>query len=312
MAPLSQCIEDQLHPVVHRAARQKRPAHIAFATAALRWPDWSQARRYVQGFRIIGDIETSNIFRQFGISDEHSINVEVEQEFFGPAARAAVEAIEASPPPRDAEDIWEITLRTIEKGSARPPATKAAMDAKYGVGRWRPMPTFLVTQACGKKGVINDGARGQQNLYTRMLETIFTLNVDFITVILAAILTEFLGISASLAVAEILPLLPEWAALEMGLDDIPDAYNGTPVVREQAAANIAAVYCPETSEWLHVEQGGLGFGLQSAVPSFCRMPLLTASTARRVSCVPCGNYFDDLPTVDVRGAAGVSRAHRMR
>ena len=33
-------------------------------TALLRWPDVQQAAAYILGFRIVGDIEFSNIFRQ--------------------------------------------------------------------------------------------------------------------------------------------------------------------------------------------------------------------------------------------------------
>ena len=42
------------------------------------------------------------------------------------------------------------------------------------------MPTFLVTQGCGKERVINDGRAGEQNEWSEMLETIFTISVDFL------------------------------------------------------------------------------------------------------------------------------------
>ena len=97
-----------------------------------------------------------------------------------PPAIEAIEKITSTSPSPDAETIWRCVEATIERGSAAAPRTKEEMDELHGVGRWRPMPTFLVVQGCGKERVINDARAGEQNDWSEMPETIFTISVDFI------------------------------------------------------------------------------------------------------------------------------------
>jgi hypothetical protein len=95
------------------------------------------------------------------------------------------------------------------------------------------MPTFLVTQGCGKERVINDGRAGGQNHWSEMLETIFAISVDFLAVAAFTILDQvrelWTGLDAEAALADLAAAMPAWAELSVSLDDIPDAYNGVPV-----------------------------------------------------------------------------------
>ncbi len=121
------------------------------------------------------------------------------------------------------------------------------------------------------------------------------------------ILREWTNCTGQEPLHALLAALPQWANVELGLDDIPAACNSTPVVPEEAPANIAAVYDPQEAEWKFAEQDGLGFGLESAVTGFCRLPALATALSRRHTASLKSNYFDDLPTVDVQGSAGTGQ-----
>ena len=300
---LSSVIQSHLHPCVARAAATKRPAHMAFLTAVMRWPDVSQAQGYIEGFPIIGEIPSSNLFRQLLPEGERGLDTELESGFFGDAAEQAINEIETRRPSCDADAIWHCVQDTIGKGSASAPQTRAHFDSEFGAGQWRPMPTFLVTQSCGKQRVINDAKAGAQNAWSEMLETIFAISVDFIATAAYVLLDEIRAVWAEVTMdavlADILAALPHWCSLRISLDDIPDAYNGVPVRPDQARANIIALWSPPDQCWVYVSQQGLGFGLSSAVPTFCRAPTLAVAAARRVFGTVTAAYYDDCPVVEV-------------
>ena len=108
--------------------------------------------------------------------------------------------------------------------------------------------------------------------------------------------------------------LPEWCTLWFPFDDIPDAYSGVPVRPDHARGNIIGLWSPESSQWMYVAQQGLGFGLTSAVPTFCRSPTLAAAASRRVLCLASGAYFDDCPVVETEAEAssGLTEDHHDR
>ena len=167
MSELTDVIGRNLHPMVAKAAAKKRPAHIAFLSACLQWPDLSQAAGYVQGFPMIGELPSSGVFRQLLPIGERELGTSLSEGFFGQAAIAAIDALEARPPSQDAETIWRCVNETISKGSASPAQTRAYYDKMYGRGRWRPMTAILVTQSCEKERVINDGRAGVQEQLER-------------------------------------------------------------------------------------------------------------------------------------------------
>lgn len=70
------------------------------------------------------------------------------------------------------------------------------MDAKYGPGQWRPLQRFLHVQPCGKHRVIDNAKKTLQlhNFHTSLMETITTVNVDFIATVIQQLLSE-LGVT---------------------------------------------------------------------------------------------------------------------
>ena len=101
---------------VRAVAGGRNVALLAFLVAVLRWPDRALAIGFVLGFAIVGDIATSSIFRQV----EPQTLRDMEKNFFGEPAAATVEEILRSPPPRDVQDIYDLTMEEIKKGYSEP------------------------------------------------------------------------------------------------------------------------------------------------------------------------------------------------
>ena len=53
--------------------------------------------------------------------------------------------------------------RDLARGTAGPLMSKDEMDARWGRGKWLPLPRFQIVQASGKKRPIDDGARNAHN-----------------------------------------------------------------------------------------------------------------------------------------------------
>ena len=75
---LSSCIEDLLPSSLAKVAKRKRPAMIAFLTSILKWPDREQARSFVTGFRLVGNIENAGVFRQLSRLEASEISASFE------------------------------------------------------------------------------------------------------------------------------------------------------------------------------------------------------------------------------------------
>ena len=84
---------------VRKIAGSKSPAFMALLVAVLRWPDRALALCFIQGFRTVGDIEPSQLFRQLPPPSDSSSSMSV-NDFLGYPAVAAVDSIEHSPPPK--------------------------------------------------------------------------------------------------------------------------------------------------------------------------------------------------------------------
>ena len=273
----------RLRSMQAKAVATRCPVMIAFLTALLKWPDREQAKCYIHGFPIVGQINSSAIFRQVEPTEHHHLH-----DFLGAQAIIAVQEIESQGRPRDAEEIQKITEEEVEKGFCSPLRSKSEMDLLYGVGQWRPIPRFLVRQSCGKVRGIDDARRGQHNEVTDMEETIFTISADWVPEALDTFLSQWNRVRPGSEIPE----------FELATDDLPDAYRGCPVAPDHQCVSIVAVYCTQAEAWRYTQIWGLAYGLTSAVVSFNRFPTLLVAAARRLLGILCGAYFDDIVTTD--------------
>ena len=157
LTPL-RCKLDPMRSETARAVAPSRDvAGLALITALLRWPDRTQAQGYLEGFQVIGEIPSSRVFRQV----HPEAPVDLEDTFFGQAAVDEIQQLLDSPPPKDAAEIYQLTLEEIEKNFTQPLRSAEELDKIFGVGGWRPIHRFLVRQG-EKSRLIDDGRRGAE------------------------------------------------------------------------------------------------------------------------------------------------------
>ena len=281
LAPLEASLNCFRVPSSHRVASEKRPGFAAFLTSIMRWPDIEQPVSFITGYKIVGQVALSGVFRPADTPAAADVD-----EWLGEAAVQAVERIMRSPPPLFQTEIWTTTQEEQAKGFCGPLRSRQWMDRKYGVGLWRPLERFLIRQADNKLRVIDNAKKTGHNAVTEMCETITTTSVDFISAVTQDFLQQ-LGISS----LEELHRYP-WFQPPVGTDDLPDAYRGLPVAPAQQGFSIIAI-CHPLQGWQFLELWGLAFGLQSAVTHFNRFPLLGIAGTRRLLCGLCSAYFDD-------------------
>ena len=216
LAPLRTALEPHRGATAKRVAATKDVALMSFVAAVLRWPDKSQAAGYLRGFRVIGQIEPTDVFRP--IPPEGGVDLKAQ--FYGENALEEVAALERSGPPKDAETIWQLTQKDVEAGFCAQPASRRHMDARYGPGQWRPIHRFIVHQADGKVRMIDDGRRGGQNAASRMVETIRCIGIDFVPMLCAAFRRSIVVPYGKAGWAT------DWLQPTLGTDDLPDAFRG--------------------------------------------------------------------------------------
>lgn len=282
---------------------RRGPVLIAVLSALLRWPDRSQALGYFEGFNFVGSFPKVGIFKEIG-PDELP-----EGDIFGPSAREMVQTIARSAEPPDADRIAEVTAEEQAKGFCGPPLTHQQLDAIYGEGLWRPMVRCVIHQG-DKDRLIDDARRGGHNEWSSFSETIFTIGADYSPETARALLEAFLrseGVEPKQAKTSRVSALPEWAALEVGADDLPGAYRGCPVSKRDQGANVFAYFDPEARGWRFRQMIGGAFGPARMVLTFNHFPVLGCAACRRVCAVPVGAYYDDLAVVDSAAARGSGR-----
>ena len=119
----------------------------------LRWPDRTQPCDLIRGYRIVGDMHTSGLFRDVAPKETASFD-----DWLGHSAEEAIQRIINSGPPRHFQDIYDITVQEQQLEFCGPWYTKLEMDDHFGKGAWRPLERFLIQQPDGKQRCI-DNAR---------------------------------------------------------------------------------------------------------------------------------------------------------
>ncbi len=278
-----------------KVAASKRPGFVAALSALLRWPDTHLAAHLVEGFPIIGAIEASGLFRP--VAPQPTVDM---ADWLGDAAEQAVAVLVQSRPPRFSEDILTTTLQEVDKGFCSPLRPQAWFDRHYGAGNWRPMERFIIQQQDGKKRVIDNCRKTHHNGVTQMEETIHCVSVDFVAATIRSIAQELQVWDPA-----------DWACFpwiqpRLGTEDLPDAYRGLPVTDEHLPYSVVGIFDPAKG-WCFTQLWGLAYGLESAVVSFNRVPMLGIAATRRCLGALSASYFDDLLAVEVCATSDASR-----
>ena len=265
---------------------------------------------YIFGHKLVGHLEAPNLCRPIS---QQCISEEIlATEFFGEGATKILTGLLSRKPPKDAENIEKLVDEEFNKGYQSRPFTASQMNAKYGVGRWRPMPLFIHEEASGKQRLIANGKGGGHNAATSEEETLYVISTAFAAdacgVTCRAILESFIGICEEAcqqsSAKELATQMPEWAEFGLGCEDMVGAFRQCPVAPEHLGANVIAYFSVRPKSWRFVEVVGMVYGMRSSVVHFSRFPTLCSSIARRVCAALAGSYVDDFTVVDVLAGTG--------
>ena len=80
--PIHEWLQTKTTPEVRAVADVKNSAVIAALTTLVRWPDRLQAKCYVEGFRIVGPIESSCMFKPLSVVEDPA-PIEAQAGFYG-------------------------------------------------------------------------------------------------------------------------------------------------------------------------------------------------------------------------------------
>ena len=268
---------------------------VMTATAVLLdWPDLTLGLRFVTGFRLLGQIESPNIFRPVppATPDPPDLNQEFLQR-----APAAIRKLEAFLPQAEyTRELLDHTVKEIEKGWADGLFTRQELDEAFGPSCWLPMQRFMHVQACGKQRPIDNGRSNGHNALSWMLETICTNTPDFAAAACRALM-DLLHKSFDVC--------PAWAQVVFGTEDMDHAYRQMPNMPEEAPGLVVGIWHPAEQIVKYAVMRAHPFGLASAVLNFCRLPTLATAATRQWTGTATAGYFDDsgiLDTVSARGS----------
>ena len=130
-------------PEVRAVANIKKFAVTFALTTLLRWPDRLQARCYIEGFRIVGPIESSCIFKLLSVVKD-PVPVEAQEGFYGEQAKADFSTHLRSRPRQHHEKIFEATIVEQQRGWLGPLKTANDLNRRFGAGMWRFIHRFFV------------------------------------------------------------------------------------------------------------------------------------------------------------------------
>ena len=152
-------------PTVRAVAGDVHIGLIAVLVVLTCWPDRSLALRFVQGFRIVGQLEVSGVFPE--VLPEAC---DSKDDLLRDADHANATILK----PRE-DDAASVLLEAAEKDRAAGRASKLLrkcdLDAKWGKGKWRTARRFSLVQG-DKVRPIDDAKLGGQNNATTFSEKI--------------------------------------------------------------------------------------------------------------------------------------------
>ena len=289
MAEATRELDDLLRkrrPVSLDNAPGPAPMFAAVMVVLLHWPDHGLPSRLASGFELAGDVPASGVYRPCAPKQAgHPVDMPKQVTLRGKAAVSFVDELEADRRVgAHAQVVYDLTLEEVKEGLAEPLADRAAMDAKFGRGRWRPLPRHVIWQA-DKWRPIDDGKRSCTNALTTVSESIVCVPPEFMLLAIRKTVDSFQSISG---------MQPPWAeAMKFSTEDWWKGFRQIAPTAEDRGLAVAAVQIPKSGEWRYSALKGLPFGLGSAVNQLNRLPMLATALARRILYLISGHYVDD-------------------
>ena len=274
--PLTEALIRWQSPSVHSVAGGIHVGLVAVLCILARWPDRHLAQRFVTGFAISGILERTGIYEEAAPADI------LDPELLFAGAGDLLRELSRQKLSEDAQFLRDACKKEHARGWAGPLVSKREIDAMFGVGRWAPIPTLVVTQSSGKKRPIHNGRKGGHNDCTAYAESMSMCSA-FQPAVDARVLAEE---------ADSRGVPAEKLQLQSGGDDMPDAFRSIPVLPDHLPLNVAAVRGPD-GEWSFQSSWAMLFGFSASVLQFDRWSAFIEAVARRLCMLPWSMYVDD-------------------
>ena len=267
-----------------------RNSSIGVLIVLLAWPDTSLLTCLFQGFPAVGYVHPCGVWppqakswQELGDALSQSSSEQ----------QAAIDALKPGP---DDETIYEAGNKDEVAGYCTPAMTLAQLKA--ATSRYRLIRRFVITQATGKKRVIDDAASsGQSELTSDANKLRFTTAVQP---------CYHLKALMKACTDQQRPISSYGDHLTTAGEDLPDAYRKMPLQPEHSWACIVAYWDCQANALRFQRYHSLLFGLPAA---FNRLPFLLQAACRRLLATLATMYFDDLTVQDwARAAAGSQQA----
>ena len=276
-------------PRARQVAGEVNAPFIAFMIVLCLWPHDTLPARFLEGFSVMGPVEVTNRSGYKPATTTSDALLATAQEWH--------DQVFASPPPADAQDIYDATQKEIEKGFSDVLRDRSFYDRRFGPCGWRGCIRFGTWQG-DKFRPIDDGKRSGHNAAQEVFEKIHHCPLEFF--FLAC--KHFLEVLEKTQPAE----LPTWTSPRIAVCDLGDAYRGTPSDEDSCRWMIILLFDVALQRWRACEQWGHSYGFRSSVNNFNAYPELTVAFCRRFLAVATHHYVDDFPVFDHSGGGNSS------
>ena len=286
-------LSERLQPISAYIRSQQPPTlagvnpHIHFALLALllamsHWPDTSLMQHFFEGFPAIGTIPT------YGIWQAKLTNYVDYGDIFKTAKADAEQLLRTLTISEDQRVILDAGDKDEAAGWCTAEMTLQQLQA---MGQpFRLLKRFVITQASGKKRVIDDAASGGQSFFSQDSN-----QLQFCSAVQPC---HHLQALVQACEAVLGPWSEYGAPVSTFGEDLPDAYRKIPMFPPHSWACVVAYSKDVAAQPRFRRYHSMLFGLPLAVTAFNRLSFLCQSLSRRFLAILCSFYYDDATAQD--------------
>ena len=263
-------VSQQLHAVQHQDVHSVNPrvhlALFAVCVVLLAWPDTSLVQGLLEGFLAVGYQEPC------GVWQSKPARFCTLQDALSEGRRDAEAVVSSLRPSEDDQVVWEAGEQDEKAGFCHPSVGWQELTA---AGRlFRVIRRFVVTQASGKKRVIDDALAGRQSELSSDANKLQFCSAIQLCLHAQALAAELARQGKRCA---------EWPdTLATAGEDLHDAYRKIPMRPDHAWACVVAYNdCRAGGPRFRRYKGTL-FGLPLLVSAFNRLPMFLQCVCRRL------------------------------
>ncbi|CAE7710304.1 unnamed protein product [Symbiodinium sp. CCMP2592] len=299
LAPVEHAHRAKMQPSVREILANKRTALLEEMAAEIDWPDKGLFSEMRQGFRLVGCLSPSGVFREGGYLA--SISESELMENADSIKDSLLSRVSSDPLDENADELYDVTLQesTQKKWLEGPMSPE---DIGKRLGAWIPVRRFCVVQK-GRLRPIHDFKENLVNQACSTSERIVLQAMDHLLWSLS-VLCHFYrkrgAVDFTLSSGERLTghVHPDWqksgASMQVATLDLKSAYKQLPLSPCDFDKSVVTLKDPKTGSISCFVMRTLPFGALASVYHFLRVSLLLHALGCHLGA--CWSaYFDDFP-----------------